>query len=178
MRGRYGSRNAESGRIEETVYTAGRRGWVNVIIINRCISKLNKFFSSQLLPSFRARGPSIHRRMDLSQVPRGPIGTPEDPQADPYEDPSYGFGFKTPTYSRREDQDRFARLNGQYSYVDDVGERHLVRYTGSAQNGFEISNSFPDAPNNVHYSRSLYRDGNPLARGRMSMQRKNGGQYS
>lgn len=116
--------------------------------------------------------------MDLSQVPRGPIGTPDDPNADPYEDPSYGFGFQSPSYSRREDQDRFARLNGQYTYLDDVGERHLVRYTGSAQNGFDVLNSFPDSPNNVHYSRSLYRDPNPRARGRMAMQRKNQGQYS
>lgn len=153
IRGRYGSRNPRNGRVEETVYTAGRRG-------------------------FRARGPTIHRKMDLSQIPRGPIGTPEDPQADPFEDPSYGFGFKTPTYSRREDQDRFARLNGMYSYLDDVGEKHLVKYSGSSQNGFEIHNAFPDAPQNVHYSRSLYKDPNPRARGRMSMQRKNNGQYS
>lgn len=116
--------------------------------------------------------------MDLSQVPRGPIGTPEDPQADPFEDPSYGFGFKSPSYSRREDQDRFARLNGMYTYVDDVGERHLVRYSGSSQNGFEVSNSFPDPPQAVHYSRSLYKDGNRQARGHMAMQRKGDGQYS
>lgn len=61
---------------------------------------------------FRARGPSIHRKMDLSQVPRGPIGSKDDPLADPYDDPSYGFGFRTSEYQRREDADSSGRVRG------------------------------------------------------------------
>lgn len=61
---------------------------------------------------FRARGPSIHRKMDLSQVPRGPIGSIDDPLADPYDDPSYGFGFRTSDYQRREDGDSTGRVRG------------------------------------------------------------------
>lgn len=34
---------------------------------------------------------------------------------------------------------------GLYSFVDDVGEKHLVRYAASADTGFEVLNSVPDA---------------------------------
>lgn len=61
---------------------------------------------------FRARGANIHRNMDLSQVPRGPQGSPDDPLADPFDDPSYGFRFRTGSYQRREDADRLGRVNG------------------------------------------------------------------
>lgn len=50
--------------------------------------------------------------MNLSQIPRGPIGTKDDPLADPYDDPSYGFGFRTSTYQRREDGDSNGRVRG------------------------------------------------------------------
>lgn len=62
---------------------------------------------------YRARGPSIHRKMDLSQVPRGPIGSKDDPLADPYDDPTYGFGFRTSEYQRREDSDSAGRVRGK-----------------------------------------------------------------
>lgn len=52
--------------------------------------------------------------MDLSQVPRGPIGSKDDPLADPYDDPSYGFGFRTSEYQRREDADSTGRVRGNH----------------------------------------------------------------
>lgn len=51
--------------------------------------------------------------MDLSQIPRAPIGTPDDPLADPYDEPTYGFGFRTSEYQRREDADRNGRVTGK-----------------------------------------------------------------
>lgn len=50
--------------------------------------------------------------MDLSQVPKGPIGSIEDPLADPYDLPTYGFGFRTADYQRREDADVIGHVNG------------------------------------------------------------------
>ncbi|XP_038121609.1 uncharacterized protein LOC6039535 [Culex quinquefasciatus] len=132
VRGRFGSRQPDTGRVEETVYTAGPRG-------------------------FRARGPKIHRKQNLSQVPRGPIGTPEDPQADPYDDPSYDFQFKTRNYQRREGADSNGRVNGLYTYVDDVGEKHSVRYSAGSGTGFEVANPVPDAPNTIAYESPLYK---------------------
>jgi hypothetical protein len=73
-------------------------------------------------------------------VPRGPQGSPDDPLADPYDDPSYSFGFKTKSYQRREDQDSRGAVQGQYSYVDDVGEKHDVKYKASASTGYEVTN--------------------------------------
>ncbi|XP_058463109.1 uncharacterized protein LOC131437646 isoform X2 [Malaya genurostris] len=132
VRGRYGSRQPDTGRVEETVYTAGPRG-------------------------FRARGPKIHRKQNLSQVPRGPVGTPEDPLADPYDDPSYDFQFKTRNYQRREGADSNGRVNGLYTYVDDVGEQHSVRYSAGSGTGFEVANPVPDAPNTLAYESPLYK---------------------
>ncbi|XP_058834686.1 uncharacterized protein LOC131691937 isoform X2 [Topomyia yanbarensis] len=132
VRGRYGSRQPDTGRVEETVYTAGPRG-------------------------FRARGPKIHRKQNLSQVPRGPVGTPEDPLADPYDDPSYDFQFKTRNYQRREGADSNGRVNGLYTYVDDAGEQHSVRYSAGTGTGFEVANPVPDAPNTLAYESPLYK---------------------
>uniref|UniRef100_A0A182WCB8 Uncharacterized protein n=1 Tax=Anopheles minimus TaxID=112268 RepID=A0A182WCB8_9DIPT len=132
VRGRYGSRQPDTGRVEETIYTAGPRG-------------------------FRARGPKIHRKQSLSQVQRGPIGTPEDPLADPYDDPSYDFQFKTRNYQRREGSDSNGRVNGLYSYIDDVGEKHSVRYSAGSGTGYEVANPVPDAPNTIAYESPLYK---------------------
>ncbi|XP_055687446.1 uncharacterized protein LOC129792415 [Lutzomyia longipalpis] len=153
IRGRYGSRNPSTKRVEETVYTAGPRG-------------------------FRARGPAIARKMDLSQIRRGPIGSPDDPLADPFDDPSYSFGFKTPTYTRQEDADPAGRVKGLYSYVDDIGEKHLVRYAAGKEEGYNVINSYPDAPNYVKYSTALYKSPNKRTRGRIAIQRGPGGQYN
>uniref|UniRef100_A0A182RI83 Uncharacterized protein n=1 Tax=Anopheles funestus TaxID=62324 RepID=A0A182RI83_ANOFN len=132
VRGRYGSRQPDTGRVEETIYTAGPRG-------------------------FRARGPKIHRKQSLSQVQRGPIGTPEDPLADPYDDPSYDFQFKTRNYQRREGSDSNGRVNGLYTYIDDVGEKHSVRYSAGSGTGYEVANPVPDAPNTIAYESPLYK---------------------
>ncbi|EDW69594.2 fibroin heavy chain [Drosophila virilis] len=151
VRGRYGSRSPASGQIEETVYTAGPRG-------------------------FRVNGPKIHRKMDLAQYPVRPRGSPDDPLADPYDDPSYSFSFRTPDQSRSEENDATNRIRGLYSYLDDVGERHSVRYAAGAGTGFEISNAVPDNPASVGYSGPLYK-AHPKTRGKMSVQRGPGGTY-
>ncbi|EDW72712.2 uncharacterized protein Dwil_GK17150 [Drosophila willistoni] len=151
VRGRYGSRSPASGQIEETVYTAGPRG-------------------------FRANGPKIHRKMDLAQYPVRPRGSPDDPLADPFDDPSYSFSFRTADQSRSEENDSTNRIRGLYSYLDDVGERHSVRYAAGAGTGFEISNAVPDNPSNVGYSNPLYK-AHPKTRGKMSVQRGPAGSY-
>jgi len=69
-------------------------------------------FKYLYVKSFRARGPSIHRKMDLSQVQRGPIGNREDPLADPFDDPSYSFNYKYTDQQRREDADSSGRVRG------------------------------------------------------------------
>ncbi|KAH8384479.1 hypothetical protein KR200_010557 [Drosophila serrata] len=151
VRGRYGSRSPASGQIEETVYTAGPRG-------------------------FRANGPKIHRKMDLAQYPVLPRGSPDDPLADPFDDPSYSFSFRTPDQSRSEENDSGNRIRGLYSYLDDVGERHSVRYAAGAGTGFEISNAVPDTPSSVAYSSPLYKS-HPKTRGKMAVQRGPAGSY-
>ncbi|XP_016999731.2 uncharacterized protein Cpr73D [Drosophila takahashii] len=151
VRGRYGSRSPASGQIEETVYTAGPRG-------------------------FRANGPKIHRKMDLAQYPVLPRGSPDDPLADPFDDPSYSFSYRTPDQSRSEENDSGNRIRGLYSYLDDVGERHSVRYAAGAGTGFEISNAVPDSPSTVAYSSPLYKS-HPKTRGKMAVQRGPAGSY-
>ena len=138
------------------------------------MSLINKFYRR----SFRARGPNIARKQSLSQAPRSAIGSPDDPLADPYDDPSYGFGFKTPTYQRREDADRNGKVNGQYIYVDDVGEKHNVKYSAGAGEGFNVENGVPDAAAIVRYNTPLYK-ADKNTRGRISYQQGpvNSGQY-
>lgn len=134
-------------------------------------------------------------------MPRGgPKGSPEDPLADPFDDPSYGFRFRTSNYQRREDADRAGRVNGKmshtliaystrivgvltivyrsglYSYLDDVGERHSVRYAAGAGTGYQVSNAVPDTPSLVKYSAPLYKSSRG-ARGKVSYERGPGGQY-
>lgn len=60
--------------------------------------------------------------------------------------------------------------------MDDVGERHSVRYAAGAGTGFEISNAVPDNPAIVGYSSPLYK-AHPKTRGKMSVQRGPGGSY-
>uniref|UniRef100_A0A336LI73 CSON014433 protein n=1 Tax=Culicoides sonorensis TaxID=179676 RepID=A0A336LI73_CULSO len=149
--GRYGSRNPETGQIDETVYTAGPRG-------------------------FRARGSNVHRNQDLSQVPRAPVGSADDPLADPYDDPSYNYDYKTPTVQKSENSDSDGTVNGQYSYTDDVGETHAVQYHASKDSGFEVTNGVPDAPSNVGFAYPLYKT-DKNARGKISFERGPNGQY-
>ncbi|XP_054732422.1 uncharacterized protein LOC129240553 isoform X1 [Anastrepha obliqua] len=151
VRGRYGSRNPATGQVEEVVYTAGPRG-------------------------FRANGPKIHRQMDLAQYPVRPRGSPDDPLADPYDDPSYNFSFRSGDQSRTENSDSTGRVRGLYSYLDDVGERHSVRYAAGAGTGFEVFNSVPDNPASVAYAAPLYK-APPKTRGKMTTQRGPDGTY-
>lgn len=114
--------------------------------------------------------------MDLSQIPRGPIGSKDDPLADPYDDPSYAFQFKSADYNRREDQDSTGRVRGLYSFVDDVGEKHTVRYAAGAGTGYEVINAIPDSVFNVRYNAPLYK-ASRKARGRIAYERGPPGQY-
>ncbi|XP_034133270.1 keratin, type I cytoskeletal 9 isoform X2 [Drosophila guanche] len=114
--------------------------------------------------------------MDLAQYPVRPRGSPDDPLADPFDDPSYSFSYRTPDQSRSEENDAGNRIRGLYSYLDDVGERHSVRYAAGAGTGFEISNAVPDNPSSVAYSSPLYK-APPRTRGKMSVQRGPAGSY-
>lgn len=68
------------------------------------------------------------------------------------------------------------KSTGLYSFIDDVGEKHLVRYAASADRGFEVFNSVPDASRYVQYSAPLYKT-SPKARGRIAYERGPGRQY-
>lgn len=109
---RFGSRSPETGRIVQTSYSAGPRG-------------------------FRARGPDIARQTDLSQIrlpysPPVPVDSSKydpsyDRYYDPNEDPSYAFTVRTPTQSKSETADSGGHVEGAYSYLDDVGERNVYQ---------------------------------------------------
>lgn len=138
--------------------------------------------------------------MDLSQISPGrAVGSIDDPLADPYDVPTYGFGFRTANYQRREDADALGHVNGKdsiflstiiklrninfflfhtglYSYLDDIGERHSVRYAAGANTGYEVSNAVPDTPSLVRYNAPLYKT-NRNVRGRIAYERGPGGQY-
>lgn len=112
FRCRFGSRSPETGRIVQTAYSAGPRG-------------------------FRARGPDIARQTDLSQVrlpysPPVPTDSSEydpayDRYHDPNEDPSYKFTVRTPTQTKSETADSRGHVEGAYSYFDDVGKHsHII----------------------------------------------------
>lgn len=91
-------------------------------------------------------------------------------------DPSYAFNFRTDEYSRREEADIAGKVGGVYSFIDDVGEKHLVRYAASADHGFEVLNSVPDASRYVRYGAPLYKT-SPKVRGRIAYERGRGRQY-
>lgn len=67
-------------------------------------------------------------------------------------------------------------FSGLYSFIDDIGEAHLVRYAASAEHGFEVFNSVPDASRYVQYGLPLYKTA-PNVRGRIAYERGPGGQY-
>jgi len=50
--------------------------------------------------------------MDLAQYPVRSRGSPDDPLADPYDDPSYSFSFRTADQSRSEENDTSNRIRG------------------------------------------------------------------
>ncbi|XP_060801078.1 uncharacterized protein LOC106141514 [Amyelois transitella] len=152
--GRFGAKDPKTDTIKETIYTAGPRG-------------------------FRAKGPNVHRKMDLDQRPRGPIGNKDDPYFDPNEDPSYAFNFETRTYSKNENADSRGDVKGHYSYVDDVGERHDVSYIAGRDTGFHVSSAHPDSPNLIGapFHRSPLVRGETRPRGRTAVQRGLDGSY-
>lgn len=51
-----------------------------------------------------------------------------------------------------------------------------MRYAASAEHGFEVFNSVPDASRYVQYSQPLYKTA-PNVRGRIAYERGPGGQY-
>ncbi|XP_045471413.1 uncharacterized protein LOC123678432 isoform X3 [Harmonia axyridis] len=152
VRGEFGGRNPKTGDIDRTIYTAGPRG-------------------------FRPRGKNVVRKYDLNQSGPRPVGSPDDPYYDPYEDPSYNFGFKTRTHTREENANRVGDVTGRYSYVDDVGERHNVEYIAGKRTGFHVKTPFPDS-NPRAYGPLYFRGrGRPIPRGRTSIQRGLDGSY-
>ena len=112
----------------------------------------------------------------MSQAQPVPIGTPDDPLADPYDDASYGFGFKTNTYQRKEEADNTGRVQGEYHYVDDAGDKHGVKYKAGAGTGFEVENGVPDSSQNFRYNTPLYKS-DPKARGKITFERGPDKQY-
>lgn len=140
------------GAIDSTVYTAGPRG-------------------------YRPRGKNIARKYDLNQNGPRPVGSPDDPYYDPYEDPSYNFAFRTRTYERKESANRAGEVNGRYSYLDDIGERHNVEYLAGQRTGFHVKTPFPDS--NPRSLGPLFFNGRgkPIPRGRTSIQRGLDGSY-
>ncbi|KAL5289462.1 hypothetical protein ACFFRR_009527 [Megaselia abdita] len=119
VRGRYGSRDPATGKVEEVKYTSGPRG-------------------------FRANGANIHRKMDLTQYFGGPKGSLDDLNADPLDVPTYSFKYQNYDQERIEDANEVGDVSGLYSYVDDTDERHTVRYTAGADKGFVVVNGVPD----------------------------------
>lgn len=65
----------------------------------------------------------MHRKMDLDQRPRGPIGNKDDPYFDPNEDPAYGFKFETRTYSKTENADSRGDVKGELMVLIQVGRQ-------------------------------------------------------
>ncbi|CAB3243373.1 unnamed protein product [Arctia plantaginis] len=152
--GRFGAKEPGTDVVKETVYTAGPRG-------------------------FRAKGPNIHRKMDLDQRPRGNIGNKDDPYFDPSEDPSYSFKIDTRTFTKNENADSRGDVTGHYSFVDDVGERHEVSYIAGRDTGFHVSSAHPDNPGIIGspFHRVPLVRGEKKARGRTAVQRGRDGSY-
>lgn len=82
--------------------------------------------------------------MDLTQYFGGPKGSLDDPNADPLDVPTYSFKYQNYDQERIEDANEVGDVSGLYSYIDDVGERHVVRYTAGADKGFVVVNGVPD----------------------------------
>lgn len=107
-----------------------------------------------------------------------PVGSPDDPYFDPYEDPSYNFAFRTRTYNRQENANRFGDVSGKYNYIDDVGDVHNVEFIAGKNTGFHVKTPFPDSNPRAYYGRLFFRGrGKPIPRGRTSIQRGLDGSY-
>lgn len=152
VRGEFGGRNPSTGGVDRVTYTAGPRG-------------------------YRPRGSNIVRKYDQNQNGPRAIGSRDDPYFDPNEDPSYQFGFKTRTYSRQEAANRYGDVNGKYTYVDDVGEKHDVEYIAGKNTGFHVKTPFPDSNPRAYGPLFFNGRGKPIPRGRTSIQRGLDGSY-
>lgn len=131
------------------------------------------YFIYFFLFSFQPQGPQVKRRHNLSQVPGGKLpGT----DADPLEDSSYNYDVNTFEYQKAEDADSFGNVKGQYSYVDDVGERHNVQYQAGSNQGFQVTNPVPDSPQNLGYQLPLYKS-DRSTRGKIAFERGSDGEY-
>lgn len=98
----------------------------------------------------------------------------DDPNADPYEDPSYNYDVKTLEFQKVEGADSAGRVKGEYTYLDDAGERHNVKY--ESDQGFEVTNAVPDSPQSVEFGLPLYKT-DKSARGKIAFEKGPGGQY-
>lgn len=96
--------------------------------------------------------------------------------ANPSDDQSYAFGFKTKSHSRREESDTEGRVHGEFIYVDDLGDKHGVKYKAGAHAGFQVDNGVPDTPSTVNYNAPLYKS-DPTARGKITFERGPDRQY-
>ena len=61
--------------------------------------------------------------------------------------------------------------------MDDIGERHTVRYAAGKGTGYEVDSSIPDTASIVRYSAPLYKSLNRRTRGRIAIQRGQGREY-
>lgn len=61
-------------------------------------------------------------------------------------------------------------MQGQYLYVDDVGDKHGVNYKAGANEGYRVENGVPDQPGTLNYNSPLYKT-DPTARGKISFER-------
>lgn len=104
------------------------------------------------------------------------MGTIPSSDADPLEDPSYNFGVNTFEYQKAEDADSLGNVKGQYSYLDDVGEKHNVQYQAGSTQGFQVTNSVPDSPANVGFQLPLYKS-DRNTRGKIAFERGPQGEY-
>ena len=131
---------------------------------------------------FRATGNDIARKMSLSQVGPAPVPPPDgryspeyDGYSDPNEDPSYEYRYRTDTASKVEIADSRGDVVGQYVYLDDDGERHVVKYDAGAEKGFNVRTAFPD--NNIPTPLFFPGRGRIPPRGRSSILQHRNGAY-
>ena len=65
-------------------------------------------------------------------------------------------------------------MEGQYAFLDDVGEKHVVKYRASSKTGFVVDNGVPDSSLRTQYEAPLYK-ADPTARGRTFFEKSGSG---
>lgn len=69
--------------------------------------------------------------------------------------PIFRFYIRTGILTKRRRVKNHTKLtcvycfSGQYSFVDDIGERHDVSYIAGRDTGFHVSSAFPDSPRGI-----------------------------